>query len=72
MGNYTLNLFISQPTYDPTRPFATLDGQWMGHPSAYDDFFDINDRNILIKKEKTVYKKRLGLRAIKQRAMQAM
>ena len=23
MDNYTLNLFMSQPIYDPTRPFAT-------------------------------------------------
>ena len=24
MGNYTPNLFMTQPIYDSTRPFATL------------------------------------------------
>ena len=35
-------------------------------------YLDVNDRNILIKKEKTVYKKQLGLGVVRQKAVQAM
>ena len=44
----------------------------IGLKEAWGIFFDINDRNILIKKRENSIQKRLGLGAVKQRAMQAM
>ena len=34
MGNYTLNPSMTQPIYDPTRPFTTPNGSWTGGVGA--------------------------------------